>query len=246
MKSATELSNLKCQRAAPTQKPYYLADGGGLYLLITPAGGKLWRWRYRFQGKEKQMAFGKYPDVPLADARSYHADARKLLANGVDPLTLRKETKEQEKVELAEAAIERPRGLTFGVLTLKWFDWWEVKKNEKHAANVKARLEADIIPQLGGKLPQEITRMEVVGITKAVEARGARDIAKRNLQIVRRVYTYGMNHGLLDQNTLNPAADIKPDQILSQAKEEHFASLPVREIPELLRKMQTTTALNLP
>ena len=79
-----ELSNLMCDKAKPGLRPYSIFDHGGLYLLIMPTGGKLWRWAYRFEGKPRLMAFGKYPDVPLANARSYHADARKLLANGVE------------------------------------------------------------------------------------------------------------------------------------------------------------------
>jgi len=70
---ANELSNLKCLKAAPAEKPYSLSDGGGLHLKVAPSGGKLWRWSYRFGGKMKQMAFGRYPDVPLADARAHHA-----------------------------------------------------------------------------------------------------------------------------------------------------------------------------
>ena len=79
MKAGTGLSSLKCQKATPKTKPYSIPDGGGLGLLITPEGGRLWRWRYRFEGAMKQMAFGKYPDVSLTDARSYHAQARQLL-----------------------------------------------------------------------------------------------------------------------------------------------------------------------
>lgn len=75
-KLSAELTNLKCQKSMPESKPYYLADRGGLYLLVAPTGGKLWRWRYRFEGKEKQMALGKYPDVSLAEARVCHAKAR--------------------------------------------------------------------------------------------------------------------------------------------------------------------------
>ena len=73
------MTDLKCRRATAAAKPYRIADRGGLHLLVTPVGGKVWRWKYRFDGKQKQMAFGKYPDVPLAVARLRHAEARKLL-----------------------------------------------------------------------------------------------------------------------------------------------------------------------
>lgn len=238
MKLDARLTDMRCQKAKPQAKPYRLTDSEGMYLLVTPAGGKTWCWKYRFGGKEKKMTLGKYPEVSLADARNHRSKAKQLLANGVDPMALRKETKEQEKVELAEATVEEPERLTFGVLTWKWFEWWKKKRNAKYAKNVKVRLEGDVIAKVGTKLPEEITRMEWVQLTQEVDARGARDIAKRNLQFVRAIYDWGMDNGLLDQNTVNPAAGIRPDKILSQTEEEHFASLPIEEIPELLRKMR--------
>ncbi len=238
----TELTDLKCRKAVPKEKPYRIADKGGLHLLVTPVGGKVWRWKYRFDGKQKQMAFGKYPDLPLAEARIRHANARGDLAKGTDPRAVRKEVKEKKKVELAEAKIEaavaEPRGLTFESLTRKWIIWWKADKDAKHAKNVASRLEGDIIAKVGTKLPAGITRMELVKITQEVAARGARDIAKRNLQFVRQIYDFEMDNGLLDQNTLNPAAGIRPDSILPKTVEEHFASVPIRDVPELLRKMQ--------
>jgi integrase len=205
-------------------------------LLITPEGGKLWRWKYRFDGKQKQMAFGKYPDVSLAEVRKRHAHARGELANGVDPMAVRKEVKEVKKAQKVE--VEKPKGLTFEDLTRAWFKWWKADKDEKHAKNVETRLEGDIIAKVGTKLPAEITRMELVKLTQEVDERGARDIARRNLQFVRRIYEFGMDNGLLDQNTLNPAAGIQPDRILTRAVEENFAHLPIGEVPALLRKMR--------
>jgi integrase len=231
-----DLSNLKCQKAAAGGKPYSIFDGGGLYLWVTPAGGKLWRWGYRHSGKNKLMSFGKYPDVSLADARLHHAQARQLLAKGIDPMAMRKETKEKKKTVVAQ--VTKQTGLTFEELTWKFFEWWKTDKNVEHAKDVETRLQGDILAHVGKKLPAEITRMELVTITEAVDARGARDIAKRNLQFVRRIYEYGMNKGLLDQNTLNPAASIRPGDILSKVVEEHFTSLPIGEIPVLLRKMR--------
>jgi hypothetical protein len=89
----------------------------------------------------KQMALGKYPDVSLAAARQRHAQARQLLANGVDPMAIRKEEKEQRKVELAQAAVEQPKDLTFETLTRQWFKWWKEDKNPRYARNVEKRLE---------------------------------------------------------------------------------------------------------
>lgn len=235
---AGELSNLKCEKAAPREKPYSLADGGGLFLWISTTGGKLWRWSYRFEGKMKLMSFGKYPDVSLAQARLYHAQARTLLANGTDPMTVRKDAKQAKQAELAEKEKMKVGALTFENLARKWFDWWKEGKNQKYAANVETRLENDVIAGIGKKLPNEITPVDLVALTTATDSRGARDIAKRNLQFIRQIYRWGKTHGLLDQNMLNPASDIDPKMVLSKAVPGKFAHLKIEEVPELLRKMR--------
>src|ERR1039457_2597218 len=92
------LTDTEIKKAKAKEKAYSLNDSRGLYLWITPAGGKLWRWAYRFARKEKLMSLGKYPDVPLALARERHAEARKLFATGVDPMAQRKAEKTAEKI----------------------------------------------------------------------------------------------------------------------------------------------------
>lgn len=238
MPRTNELSNMRCEKAAPRPKPYRIADKGGLYLLVAPTGGKLWRWKYRFEGKEKSMAFGRYPDVPLAQARLLHAKARALLAAGVDPMAARKEAKQERQAAQAERDKTAATGLSFEDLAQQWFAWWKADKNQRYAANVESRLGQDVLARIGRKRPEEIKRMELVELTQEVGARGARDIARRNLQIIRQIFTYGMNQGLLDQNLANPAAGIEPSQILARTVEKHFPSLELKEVPELLRKMR--------
>jgi hypothetical protein len=87
------LTDTEIRKAKPKDKPYQMTDGRGLFLWVTPKGAKLWRWKYRFNGDQKQISYGQYPDVPLVDARERHAEARKLLAAGVDPMAQRKAEK---------------------------------------------------------------------------------------------------------------------------------------------------------
>jgi hypothetical protein len=84
------LTDTEARKAKPTAKPYKLADSKGLYLAVMPTGGKLWRWKYRFERKEKLMALGSYPSVSLAQARGLQDDARRLLTGGIDPMAKRK------------------------------------------------------------------------------------------------------------------------------------------------------------
>jgi len=121
------LTDIKIRAARSAEKPYRLADMGGLYLLVPPAGSKLWRWNYRYGGKQKTMPLGKYPDISLADARTAHQAARAQLREGSDPMAQRKADKDaakekavEEQVKAEEACGER----SFKAVALKWHEWW--------------------------------------------------------------------------------------------------------------------------
>src|SRR5208283_31828 len=167
------LTDTEIKKSKAKEKAYSLNDSGGLYLWITPAGGKLWRWAYRFGGKEKLMSFGKYPDVPLALARGRHVEARKLLATGVDPMAQRKAGKTAEKV-----AVENSFQSVYGL----WLDHWQDGKSPRHVDSVRRRMAADILPCLGPRPIAEIEAPELVAMASAIQDRGARDIAKRALE----------------------------------------------------------------
>jgi hypothetical protein len=117
------LTDLEVRRAKAMEKAYRMSDGGSLFLWVTPAGGKLWRWAYTHEGKEKLMAFGKYPDVPLALARERHAEARKLLATGRDPMAQRKAAKNTEKIAAENS---------FETIAKLWFEHWRAEKSAQH------------------------------------------------------------------------------------------------------------------
>jgi hypothetical protein len=134
---AVALTDTEIRKAKAKASAYRMSDGGALYLWITPAGGKLWRWKYRFEGREKLMTFGSYPDVSLSLARERHAAARKLLASGVDPMAERK----------AEKAAEN----SFQSVARLWLAHWQDGKSPRHVDYVKRRMEADILPCLGAR-----------------------------------------------------------------------------------------------
>jgi len=238
MKTSGELSNMQCEKAVPRPKPYRLTDSGGLNLLVMPSRGKLWRWNYHFEGKQKTMAYGKYPDVSLAKARVLHAAARATLASGVDPMAQRKEAKEEKLAELAEKEKMEAGTITFEDLARQWFAWWKKGKNDKYAANVESRIEHDVIARIGKRKPDEITPADLVDLTKTTDSRGARDIANRNLQFIRQMYKWGKTFNVLAPNVINPAADIDPKMILSKTVPQKFAHLDIEEVPELLYKMK--------
>jgi integrase len=220
------LTDTQIKRIKPDTKPYKVSDGGGLFLWVTPSGGKIWRWTYRHEGRAKLMTFGKYPDVPLSLARERHAEARKLLANGLDPMAQRKAVKTAEK-----AAIEN----SFQSIASLWMEHWQDGKSSRHVDYVKRRMKADILPCLGTRPIADIEAPELVAMTKAIEQRGARDIAKRALETVGQVFRYSIAHGYSKRN---PASEIRPSDILKSTRKVNYARIDAKELPHLLRTLE--------
>jgi hypothetical protein len=126
------LTDSLIRSAKPSQRPQKLSDSGGLHLLVAPNGGRYWRYSYRFNGKQKTLTLGVYPDVRLVQARARHQEARQQLANGVDP-----------------AAKKQAAGLIFEVVARQWYAHWAPSRSERHAHYVLSRLETDVFPEIG-------------------------------------------------------------------------------------------------
>jgi integrase len=227
------LSDLMVRTLKPRGRAYKVYDRDGLFLLINPGGSKLWRWRYRFDQKEKLMALGEYPVVTLAEARDRHLAARKILAGGNDPMAERKATAEAKQREIE--ARERESENSFENVARKWWDWWAAGKSVRHADYVLRRLEADVFPCIGHKFVDAITAADIRNLMLLIERRGARDVAKRAHETTGQVFRYAIAHGIASRNS---AADFKPKDILSEAKEENFARVDTKELPDLLLKME--------
>jgi integrase len=220
------LTDIEIRKAKAQDKAYRLSDGGSLYLWVTPAGGKLWRWSYCFEGKEKLMSFGKYPDVSLALARERHAEARKLLATSLDPMAQRKAAKTAEK-----ASIEN----SFQNVATRWMEHWQDGKSPRHVEYVKRRMEADILPCLGARPIAEIEAPELAAMANAIQDRGARDIAKRALETVGQVFRYSIAHGYSKRN---PSSEIRPSDILKSTRKANYARVDAKELSGLLKAIE--------
>lgn len=220
------------ENAKPLAKQYKLADSRGLCLLVTPSGGKLWRWRYRFAGKEKMMAFGEFPTVSLKEVRDLHFAARQALANGIDPMAERRADAEAKKKEIQD--VLRHSDKSFEKLATDWWEWWAIGKSPRHAETVWRRLVADILPSIGHLLPDAVTPGHVREIMLAIERRDARDVAKRAHEAVGQIFRFAIARGRADRN---PAAEFKPRDILAQVRTENFARVDAKDLPELLVKM---------
>jgi integrase len=219
----TACKNAKCPEGRAYQR---LADSGGLYLEVTKAGAKLWRWKYRHMGKEKRLAVGVYPMVGLAGARKVRDTARAQLAAGIDPSEAKQEAK---RVGLAKSEI------AFERIARLWWNDWKGNKAERHAGYVITRLEADAFPLIGTKPVDELTAPAFVRMAKGIESRGAADIARRVLQTCGQIMRYAVAHGHAERN---PVADVRPGDVLQARRQVNFARIEVEELPELLRKIE--------
>ncbi|MDM8358822.1 tyrosine-type recombinase/integrase [Pandoraea communis] len=222
------LTDIAIKNARPSDKAYKLFDGGGLFLLITPANQKYWRLKYRHSGKEKLLALGVYPEVSLAAARKKREEARDSLAQGADPSAQRKEVK---RLAILSAAT------SFEAVAREWFESQRGGWSAGYAEKVIGSLEGDVFPTLGDMPIADIEAHTLVGVLRAVEARGVRETAKRILQRTRAVFQYGIMTGRCARN---PASDVDAQVILKKGPAvQHMARIRPLELPTLMRDIAT-------
>lgn len=218
------LSDIQCKATNPGEKPKKLSDSNGLYLEVMPNGSKCWRLKYRFAGKEKKLAIGVYPLISLSEAREKKDQARKLLANGVDPSAAKKESKIQKKAD-SESSFEK--------IARQWHENQAHSWTARHASYVIRRLEADVFPRLGHRDIREITAPELLGVLREIEARGAIDIAHRAQQTCGQIFRYAIAIGKAERDI---SADLRG--ALKTRKKENYARLEAKELPEFIRKLE--------
>lgn len=218
------LTDTAIKNAKPGVKPVKLSDEKGLFLLIAPAGGKWWRLKYRFGGKEKLLSLGTYPEVSLKDARQRRDDARKLLASDVDPSANKKAVKSAQSERAANS---------FEVIAREWYDKHAPNWKENHSSKIIRRLEVDIFPWLGSRPIAEVTAPELLAAIRRIEDRGALETAHRALANCGQVFRYAIATGRALRDT---AADLRG--ALPPVKEKHHASITdPKKIGELLRDL---------
>lgn len=208
-----------------------LWDSGGLYLEVSPAGGKLWRFKYRFRAKHKQtgefkllervLSLGKYPDVSLVEARERRDAARKLVANGIDP----SEQRAREKREAAGKAAN-----SFEAVAREWYCKQVHIWSESHTSDVLRRLEANLFPAIGDRPIADIDAPTLLAAVRKIEARGAHDLAHRVLQVASQVFRYGVATGRCARD---PVPDLRG--ALTPHTKRNQAAVKPDELPALLR-----------
>ena len=220
------LTALEVTKSKAAEKPQRLADGGNMYLLIQPNGAKYWRMDYRLAGKRKTLAIGVYPDISLADARERREQARKLIANGVDPV----------EVKHAQAAsIVANTENSFEVIAREWFVRHAPNWKENHSSKIIARLEKDVFPWIGNRPIADITAPALLAAIRKIEARGALETAHRALACCGQVFRYAVATGRAERD---PTGDLR-GALPPVKKEKHFAAITdTKKVGELLRDIE--------
>ncbi len=220
-KRIAPLSDAKVRTVKPTKKPKKLYDGGGLFLLVTPSGGKLWNFKYRFEGKERKVAFGQYPDISINEARQRREQARTLLGNGIDPSA----TKKAQKT----AATQETE--TFEIVAREWHIKFSPSWAPSHANKIIRRLELYVFPWIGSKPIKAVTAPELLTVLRRIEAKSILETAHRTKQICGQVFRYAVATGRAERD---PTGDLRG--ALPPANSKHMATITdPKEIGGLLR-----------
>ena len=215
------LTNAAIRGAKPKAKPYRLYDERGLYLEVTPAGSKLFRFKYRFKGKEKRLALGAFPDVTLRAARSCREEARQMLIQGIDPGQKRREAK------IAQNASSK----TFAVIGREWLEKFGPTWSDGHRERVTRQLEADLLPWIGQVAPDDIDARSLLDCLRRVEQRGAIHSVHRTRSVAGQVFRYAIASARAKRD---PSQDLKG--AIPSARTKNFAAITdPAEVGHLLR-----------
>jgi integrase len=216
------LTDTAIKAAKPADKPVKMTDGDGLYLLVHPNGGKWWRFDYRFDGKRKTLSMGVYPDVTLRDARERRDEARRQIANQIDPGEHRKANKNARADAVANS---------FETVAREWFTKMLPTWTPDHADKIIKRLERDVFPWIGGEPIADLNAPKVLTTIRRIEARGRLETAHRALQNCGQVFRYAVATGRAERD---PTGDLRG--ALPPTREKHMAAITdPAEVGALLR-----------
>lgn len=220
------LTDTAIKKAKAADKPAKLSDEKGLFLLLHPNGSKYWRFKYRFDGKQKELALGVYPEVSLAAARQRRDDARALVANNQDPGEHRKTVKRERAIASANS---------FRAVAMAWLDNIRPKWSEDHYTYTLRRFEAYAFPVIGNIPISEINAPKLLEMARKIEARGTIETARKVVMACGQVFDFGLPAGLCERN---PARDLR-GALKARPEVQHMAALPLKDLPALIRKINT-------
>lgn len=218
------ITDMIIKSAKPKDKPYKISDEKGMYLFIKPSGGKYFRYKYYFAGKEKVLALGVYPEISLSEARDKRDEARKTLRAGIDPSQAKKDKKLQHMLDHENS---------FEKVALEWIENKRSSWTPRYERYTKRRLDTNIFPVLGAKPINKIIAPELLAVLREVEKRDALDLSHRLSQMCGQIFRYAITTGRAERDV---AADLKG--ALKTRKKENFSYLKEHELPEFFSRLE--------
>lgn len=215
-RATTQLTATEIKAAKPKDKDYKLFDGGGLFLLVTKSGGKHWKFKYRFNGKEKKMSLGAYPAITLIKARAKREELRILMADGVDPNEKKKQEKETIKSD------EAKKLNTFYNVSQKWLKSYRSHVSENYHTKLGKAIKNYIYPSIKDKAIDKITRLEIIAIMETLKERELLETARRTVMLLNKIFKYAVTHELAPHNII---ADIEIKDILGKKVKRHYPTI---------------------
>jgi integrase len=219
------LTDTKLRSLKLPERPRRIFDGDGLYIELRPNGGKWWRFKYRFDGKEKSLSFGTYPEVPLALARARHAEARQLVAAGTDPSAARQQAKKARQQAAAN---------TLETVSRDWLAHRASAWTPGTLEAITASLENHVFPALGARPIREVTARDIKVVVQAIDRQGAGETAGRVFQRLRSIYRYALSEDLVEAD---PTYPLKPSEIFKPRSTSHRLALAEADMPAFFRKL---------
>ena len=230
MRLSNRLTELSIKQSKPKVKQYKITDGEGMFLRIFPNGSKYWQLQYWFEGKQKILSLGLWPEVALKQAREKRFEAKKKIKepknNGVNQFH---RLDENEVIQEIEKPQKTP---TFNKIFQEWFTRQSVQWTERHSRGVESNLKMYVLPDLGEKPVSYITKQDIISTLRKIEAKGNYETCRRIRQKLEAIFTFAE---IEEHCSTNPAKGLQP--ILTKPKQKSQNSLPISELPEFLQKM---------
>jgi len=229
----SKLTAIQIRNIKPKEKPFTLADGGGLSVHVAPSGIISWRYRYRYNGKATTQVLGKFPEMSLAEARISHHKSKSLLREGVNPTAEKKRQKLEEEKKIQKEKIKSKN--TFQAVAEDWIEQQGERWSTSHTKAVLKTLEHDAFPLIGGIRVDKLNPPNILDVIRKIEARGSYEIASKVLQRIGAVCRYAVQTGLA---MYNPAVDMRG--VLKTRRVVHRAALQENELPEFLQRLHSS------
>jgi integrase len=236
MKPTNQLTELSIKQAKPKEKQYKLTDGEGMYLRVYPNGSKYWQLQFWFEGKQKILSLGVWPDISLKEAREKRFKAKRIISDGINPIKEKRKERQDNLDQANKFRLEEIKNsITFKIVSIEWHKRQTLNWTEKHASDVLNSLKHHVYPDLGEIPISTITKQDVIANLRKIEAEGMHETCYRVRQRLEAIFDYAE----IEEHCIgNPSKGLQ--RIFTKPKSKSHNSLPISELPEFISKVDAS------